>query len=124
MTKAPVNAAAEKTSASNAGGASSPSAAQRVIGEKLQALSPTHLAIKDESHLHIGHREAGSGGHFRLRIVAPQFAGKSRLQRHRLVFDTVGDLAKAGAHALSIQAYAPEEYFTQQPQETSNNENL
>ncbi|MGU9951698.1 MAG: BolA family protein [Gammaproteobacteria bacterium WSBS_2016_MAG_OTU1] len=89
-------------------------AIRQLLAERLRPLSPENISLFDESHLHRGHREAGNGGHFRLKIVSPQFAGKTLLQRHRIVYAAIGDLATAGLHALSIRAYSPEEYLNQQ----------
>ena len=47
--------------------------------------------------------------HFESIIVAPQFAGKRMIQRHQLVYATLGALMGREIHALSIQAYAPDE---------------
>ncbi len=76
-----------------------------------KALSPDFLDIEDQSAQHAGHagvRERG-GGHFAVHIVADCFAGKSRIARHRLVNDALGDAFKADIHALSIRAEAPDE---------------
>ncbi|MDP6182626.1 MAG: BolA family protein [Gammaproteobacteria bacterium] len=74
------------------------------------ALSPDFLDITDESHLHAGHLGARSGkGHFRLRIIAPQFSGMTPIDRHRLVYAAVGDLMDRDIHALGIEASAPDE---------------
>jgi acid stress-induced BolA-like protein IbaG/YrbA len=48
--------------------------------------------------------------HFEARIVAADFAGKRMLQRHQLVYATLGQLMGREIHALSIQAYTPEEW--------------
>lgn len=73
-------------------------------------LSPTALLVKDQSHLHAGHEGARDGrGHFEVTIISPAFSGKSRIQRHRMVFDAVGDLMQTDIHALSINAFTPEE---------------
>jgi BolA family transcriptional regulator, general stress-responsive regulator len=79
------------------------------LRQQLAVLEPTQIDIEDESHKHAGHAGAREGGHFRLLIVAPRFAGLSTMQRHRLVYDAVGDLKAAGIHALSIQAKTPAE---------------
>jgi len=83
------------------------------IEQKLRAaLQPTLLEIEDESHKHAGHagaRESG-GGHFVVTIVSPQFAGKGLLERHRLVYDALGDTMRREIHALSIHARTPEEH--------------
>ncbi len=74
------------------------------------ALSPTDLAIEDESHLHAGHAGAADGrGHFRVRVVAAAFEGKRPIERHRMVFAAAAELLKTDIHALSIEALAPDE---------------
>ena len=75
-----------------------------------QALSPTHIDIIDESHLHAGHAGAASGaGHFNVTIISDKFSGKSSIQRHRMVYLAVNDLMPSEIHALSINAQTPEE---------------
>lgn len=75
-----------------------------------QALAPKKLEITDDSHLHRGHAGAASGGgHFSVVIVSDKFTGLSLVQRHRLVYQAVGDMMPGEIHALSIQSLAPEE---------------
>ncbi len=73
--------------------------------ERLTAeLQPTHLEIIDESHLHVGHAGAKEGkGHFRVRIASPKLEGLRPLQRHRLIYDALGDMMDTDIHALSIE---------------------
>jgi len=52
----------------------------------------------------------GDGHHFEAVIVSPAFSGKSRVQRHQLVYAALGDRMRAEIHALSMQTYAPEEW--------------
>ena len=74
------------------------------------ALDPSELRIKDQSHLHAGHAGAADGrGHYDVRIVARSFEGLSRIQRHRLVYDAVGELMQTDIHALRISAHTPAE---------------
>lgn len=74
------------------------------------ALNPTEIEIIDESARHAGHAGAVSGGgHYILHIVSDAFAGKNLIQRHRLVYDAVGDMMHSEIHALSIQARSPDE---------------
>ena len=71
-----------------------------------ERLSPTRLEVLDESYQHAGHAgadESGVGTHFRVRIDSPLFSGKSRLARHRLVYDSLQDYIDAGLHALAIE---------------------
>ena len=70
-----------------------------------EALSPTSLEIIDDSHKHVGHAGArGGGGHFSVNIVATAFEGKGLIQKHRMVYEAVGDMMNADIHALSINA--------------------
>lgn len=80
-----------------------------LLRERLAALHPVRLEIEDESHLHAGHAGARDGGHYRVTIVADTFAGKGTMARHRMVYETAGDLMRGRIHALSIRAQAPEE---------------
>lgn len=79
-----------------------------MIDAKLRAaLDVTSLEIVDESHLHVGHAGAASGGgHFQVVITAKDFSGLSKLARHRLVYEALGDAMKTDIHALSIKAHA------------------
>ncbi|MCD0423770.1 BolA family transcriptional regulator [Rubrivivax sp. JA1024] len=85
---------------------------QDTITKKLrEAFTPESLDVIDESHLHEGH--AGHSGrsetHFRVNIVSAAFAGKSRIDRHRMVNDLLAPELKGGVHALAIKAKAPDE---------------
>ena len=86
---------------------------QRVarIKELLTAsLAPQQVEVTDDSHLHVGHAGAqGGGGHFTVTIVSESFSGKSLLQRHRMVYDALSQALETEIHALSIQAYSPDE---------------
>ncbi len=74
------------------------------------ALDPTEILIKDQSHLHAGHAGAQDGmGHFEVLIVSSGFEGVSRIARHRIVFDALGDMMHTDIHALKIRAFAPDE---------------
>ena len=80
------------------------------IQEKLAGLAPESLEILDESAAHAGHEGArGGGGHYRLTIVSPRFAGQPMQARHRMVYDALGPLMTKEIHALAIKAYAPGE---------------
>jgi BolA protein len=75
------------------------------------ALAPSRLDLIDESAFHAGHTGARAEGesHFSLLIVTAMFAGKSRLERQRMVFAALADLMRTDVHALSITALSPEE---------------
>lgn len=69
--------------------------------------SPEELDVEDDSAKHAGHAGAREGGHFRVRIVADSFRGKTPIERHRMVFAAVGDLMGRDIHALNIEARPP-----------------
>jgi BolA protein len=75
------------------------------------ALIPSRIELVDDSEQHRGHGGYNPAGesHFTLRIESPAFAGKSRVERQRLVHAALGDLLDERVHALSIRATAPEE---------------
>ena len=75
------------------------------------ALSPTRLAVINDSARHRGHAgDDGSGeSHFTVEIEAEQFAGMTRLARQRAVNAALGDLMRDRVHALAIRATAPGE---------------
>ena len=75
----------------------------QVLREKLH---PTQLEVLDESAAHAGHAGAngtGFGTHFRVRIASPLFEGKSRVARHRVVYDSLQHFIDQGLHALAIE---------------------
>ena len=75
------------------------------------ALKPSLLELADDSEKHRGHGGYNPAGesHFSLTIQSPAFAGKSRVERQRLVHSALGDLLRERVHALSIRATAPGE---------------
>jgi len=82
------------------------------ITEKLRrAFSPLRLDVVDDSARHAGHAGARPEGetHFRVAIVAEAFAGKSALERHRMVNEVLADELAGPVHALNIAARAPDE---------------
>lgn len=84
---------------------------EALIREALEKVfSPRELLIKDQSHLHAGHAGAKDGrGHFDVRIVSEVFSGQSRLERHRAVYQALGDLLESDIHALRINALTPDD---------------
>ncbi len=83
-----------------------------LIREQLESkLAPLQIRIIDESLNHAGHVGANAGGesHFRLEVVSRQFEGLSRVARHRLIYQALGNAFDEGLHALKIDAKAPGE---------------
>lgn len=74
------------------------------------AFAPQRLLVKDQSHLHAGHAGAQDGrGHFAVDIVSEAFEGHTRIQRHRAIYDALGDMMRTDIHALTIHAFTPNE---------------
>lgn len=89
---------------------SAPSRAERIVSELRKALHTDQVELIDDSHLHAGHAGAREGkGHFRVRVVSADFDGLRTLQRHQLVYRSLGDLMQTDIHALSITALTPDE---------------
>jgi acid stress-induced BolA-like protein IbaG/YrbA len=63
-----------------------------------QGLATEHLSV------------VGDGTHFEAVIVSGSFAGKTRVQRHQMVYQTLGDRMRAEIHALSMKTYTPQEW--------------
>jgi BolA family transcriptional regulator, general stress-responsive regulator len=76
------------------------------------ALAPVKIEIRDDSAQHAGHAGAAAGGHYTLTIVSSAFEGRTRVARHRLVYDALSDAMQRGIHALSINAYTPAEFHS------------
>ena len=74
------------------------------------ALSPAHVELVDDSEQHRGHGGYNPSGesHFTLSIESDAFAGKSRVERQRMIYHALGDLMKERVHALSITAREPQ----------------
>jgi BolA protein len=87
------------------------------VAEQLEArlrreLAPSVVDIADFSAAHAGHAGSRPGGesHFQVTVVAAAFAGRTRLERQRLVLAAAGDLMAETIHALTITALAPDEW--------------
>jgi BolA protein len=83
--------------------------ASEMIARLRSALSPSRLELTDDSEQHRGHGGYNPSGesHFSLQIESDAFAGKSRVERQRMVYAALGDLMRERVHALSIKAHAP-----------------
>jgi len=82
---------------------------EAAIRERLASLAPQSIELLDESGLHIGHPGAKGGGHYRLTIVSPNFAGQPRVARHRMVYGALQGLMQHEIHALALTTLAPGE---------------
>ena len=82
------------------------------IEHKLTAgLAPVRLEVVDESHRHAGHAGHNPDGesHFSIEVVSHAFAGKSRVERHRLVNALLAEELAGRVHAMALHTLTPEE---------------
>jgi BolA protein len=93
---------------------------QDLIRTSLEAaFQPAQLIVRDDSHHHIGHVGAAGGGHFHVTVESAQFAGQSRISRHRQVYAVLNPLIGSKIHALAIEAIAPGESQVGRPEPSS-----
>ena len=80
------------------------------IEQCLAVLEPESVELLDDSTSHAGHPGAASGGgHYELTVVSARFAGRSRLERHRMVYGALAPLMPRQIHALALRTLAPDE---------------
>ena len=81
----------------------------RITRKLTEAFAPENLAVIDESDRHAGHAGAHPEGesHFRVEISAAAFAGKSRVDCHRMINDVLAEELENRVHALAIKASGP-----------------
>jgi BolA family transcriptional regulator, general stress-responsive regulator len=84
---------------------------QRIVARLTAALDPTSIDVVDESDRHAGHAgaRAGGGTHYRVRVVSAEFERRTRVERHRMVYDLLTAEFADGLHALALVAKAPGE---------------
>ncbi len=87
---------------------------QANVTEKLrEKLTPKHLEVVNESHMHSGPKDAET--HFKVVVVSPLFEGMSAVKRHQLVYGALAELmgkkpSQGGIHALAITSRTPSEW--------------
>lgn len=104
------------TRAMSSSHSAAPGPVETAIRTKLfELLNPTELTLTNDSWQHRHHhamREAGGGNgetHFSIQIVSEAFAGKSMMQRHRMIYGALSEEMQQGLHALSLKTKTPEE---------------
>jgi len=82
--------------------------ADTIAGKLKQALSPREIEVLDVSHKHAGHAGWRDGGetHFEVRVRADIFAGKTRVECHRMVNAALADELASTVHALQLDLSA------------------
>ncbi len=75
-----------------------------------KAFTTARVAVEDDSARHAGHAGARDGaGHFLVRIESEEFTGRSRLERHRLVYRALAEMLPREIHAINIEAVSPDD---------------
>ena len=85
---------------------------EKIIKNKLFALSPIKLELINESHKHAGHAGWNNSGntHFNLLIVSDAFINQTKIQRHKMIYQLLAEELKDQVHALSIRAFTKDEW--------------
>ena len=83
---------------------------QTIETKIIAGLSPLHLEVIDESHMHAV--PPGAESHFKLIVVAERFAGEPLIRRHQRVNAILAEELNGGLHALSLQTLTAEECLT------------
>jgi BolA protein len=85
--------------------------AERLRATLTHAFPGAEVTVRDDSHQHAGHSGARPGGetHYTVRVVAPGFAGQTRLARSRAVHAALEAEFGTGLHALALELRAPGE---------------
>ncbi|MCH8157071.1 MAG: BolA family transcriptional regulator [Nitrospinae bacterium] len=82
----------------------------QILKEKLGA---EHVEIIDESHLHRGHKAAGGGGHYAVKVVSDQFENVNLIDRNRMVYAALDEQINGKPkliHALQIKTFTPSDW--------------
>ena len=77
------------------------------LEEKLDLI---HFEIKDFTGRHLNHKLHEGGFHLETTIVSDDFTDKTLIERHRLVYDAMGELMKHEIHALSMKTLTRDEW--------------
>lgn len=85
--------------------------AERIETKLRAALQVQELTLVNESHRHAGHASSPGTGesHFNLRLISPDFAGKSRVERQKMVYQVLAEEMAGPVHALALKTLAPDE---------------
>ena len=75
-----------------------------------EGLSLNHFEVIDFTGRHLNHQQHDGGFHLEAIIVSDNFKNKSLIDRHKIVYDLLGDLLKHEIHALSMKTLTPEEW--------------
>ena len=78
---------------------------ENILNKIKEELNPSLLEVIDESHLHANHNpDAKNGGtHFKIKVISSFFEGKSKVEKHRIIYQILDYELKNGLHALTLE---------------------
>ena len=86
-------------------------AIESVMRSRLESIIDlNHFNVKDFTGRHLNHKLHEGGFHLEAVIVSDFFAGQTLIQRHRKVYEAMGELMKHEIHALSMKTYTKMEW--------------
>ncbi len=85
------------------------------IGDKIKrtlesSLNIDHFEIKDFTGRHLNHEQHDGGFHLEAVIVSSDFNNKSLIDRHKMVYASLGELMKHEIHAFSMKTFTNDEW--------------
>ncbi|KAI0062906.1 bola-like protein [Artomyces pyxidatus] len=101
----------------------SPPVESAIRAKLTAAFRPSSLEITNDSWQHRHHaamrdQEGGSGEtHFSVKVVSEAFAGKTTMQRHRMIYAALSEELQAGLHALSLNTKTEDEHINSREQQ-------
>ena len=69
-----------------------------------------HFEVKDFTGRHLNHEQHNGGFHLEAIIVSENFINKSLIERHKIIYEALGDLLKHEIHAFSMKTLTPDEW--------------
>ena len=76
---------------------------KRIKNKLISDIDPTEISVINQSHLHKGHDGYSPNSHFSVKVISHQFKGKSRLDRHKMVYNSLKGKMGNELHALAIK---------------------
>tara|TARA_Y100001970_G_scaffold32747_1_gene40628 strand:+ start:257 stop:544 length:288 start_codon:yes stop_codon:yes gene_type:complete len=82
---------------------------KRIKNKLASDIDLTEISVINQSHLHKGHDGYSPNSHFSVKVISDQFKGISRIERHKMVYNSLSELIESEIHALKIKALTPAE---------------
>ena len=83
---------------------------KRIKNKLVSDIDLAEISVINQSHLHKGHDGYSPNSHFSVKVISDQFKGKSRIERHKMVYNSLSELIESEIHALKIKALTPAEF--------------